>query len=123
MEVCEYNRMDTCTRYIETSRVEPKDCSCYPTCSSITYNYEIVRFQRSNVSEKYTTMAFKYKDGEHFALLRYQPFKLVDFLSYVGGILGLFAGVSALSIIELCYYFTLRILSNIMRHFSDVYAH
>lgn len=54
------------------------------------------------------------------ALLRYQPFKLVDFLSYVGGILGLFAGISVLSIVEVFYYFTIRILIDVWRYFKGI---
>jgi amiloride-sensitive sodium channel len=63
---------------------------------------------------------FRYKDSEYFALLRFQPFKLVDFLSYVGGILGLFAGISVLSIVELFYYFTLKLANDVVRYLRAI---
>ena len=41
--------------------------------------------------------------------IRRKQFNEVDFLSFVGGLLGLFAGFSALSFIELIYWFLIRI--------------
>lgn len=39
---------------------------------------------------------------------------MIDFFSYVGGVLGLFAGISVLSFFELFYFFTFRVASNII---------
>ena len=54
-----------------------------------------------------------WKDAEYYALIRYQHFTIVDFLAYVGGILGLFAGISALSVVEILYFITLRLMTNL----------
>ena len=51
----------------------------------------------------------KFKSQEFFPLIRRKQFSLVEFFSFVGGLLGLFAGFSVLSFVELIYYFTLRI--------------
>lgn len=48
-------------------------------------------------------------------LLQSEQYTFPEFLSLCGGLLGLFLGVSALSIIELIYHFTLR-LYWILRH-------
>ena len=60
-----------------------------------------------------------WKDAEYYALIRYQQFTVVDFLAYVGGILGLFAGISALSVVEFLYFFTLRLVSDLWRYLSN----
>ena len=51
----------------------------------------------------------RYKTNAFNQLVRKQQFDTLDFLSFTGGILGLFAGFSALSFIELIYWFTIRI--------------
>jgi hypothetical protein len=81
-----------------------------------------------------TTLTFKFKDEEFYPMTRSQQFTLKDFLSYAGGLLGmrtvqplivssfkcksfegLFMGVSVLSIVELVYFFTMRLGTNFLR--------
>jgi hypothetical protein len=81
-----------------------------------------------------TTLTFKFKDEEFYPMIRSQQFTLKDFLSYAGGLLGiravhwlivsrlsfesfqgLFMGVSVLSIVELVYFFTMRLATNLLR--------
>jgi hypothetical protein len=52
---------------------------------------------------------FAYKKDALNQLVRKKHFNELDFLSYVGGILGLLAGFSALSFVELIYWFTIRV--------------
>lgn len=55
-------------------------------------------------------------------LLQSERYTLSEFLSLCGGLLGLFLGVSALSIIDLAYHFTLRLFWTIRhqkRHQND----
>jgi acid-sensing ion channel, other len=97
-------------------------CNCLETCDSISYSYEILE-TRYNLNfskslEKETTLRFRFKDTEFFPLYRYQQFALKDFLSFAGGLLGLFAGISVLSLIELFYFFTVRLLVDIWRTFK-----
>jgi hypothetical protein len=114
MTVCNFKVFTQCAlRFDENMPLDAFDhlyanhnvCKCHPLCNSITYSYEVKEFYKNiNFTRNWQTqLTFRYKHGEHFSLLRYQPFKLVDFLSYVGGILGLFVGVSVLSIVELVY--------------------
>lgn len=68
-------------------------------CSYIEYKVEVRILptnsdHHSNESDDgVTNLEFKFKDSEFFPLIRYQQFKTKDFLSYVGGLLGLFAGM------------------------------
>lgn len=49
-----------------------------------------------------------FKDHQYIALKRQELYSHTDFLADVGGLLGLFMGVSALSVVEIFYYLTLR---------------
>ena len=64
----------------------------------------------------------RYKSNAFSQLIRKQQFDTLDFLSFVGGILGLFAGFSLLSFIELIYWFTIRaVIGNCKRIDTKVY--
>jgi hypothetical protein len=52
-------------------------------------------------------------------LIRKQQFNELDFLSYIGGLLGLFAGFSVLSFAELVYWFSIRVCLEKMRRVSS----
>jgi len=51
----------------------------------------------------------KFKTKEIFPRVYRRQFTSLDLLSYIGGLLGLVAGFSVLSFIEICYFFTIRI--------------
>lgn len=54
-----------------------------------------------------------YKDNKFIGLQRSEFFGPTDFLANCGGLLGLFMGVSILSLFEIFYYFTIRLLCNL----------
>lgn len=65
------------------------------------------------VTEKHPSeLIIRFKENDVFTFIRKRQFSTIDFLSSCGGILGLFAGISVLSIVELFYYFTIRIVVN-----------
>jgi Amiloride-sensitive sodium channel len=66
-------------------------------------------------SKDLLTITFKFKDTTFLPMTRYEEFGIRDFLCFIGGLLGLFAGISVLSLVELFYFFTLRPLSNFLR--------
>jgi hypothetical protein len=51
-----------------------------------------------------------FKSAEFFPLILQQKLTTLDFVSLCGGSLGLFLGFSAVSVVELVYFFTMRIL-------------
>jgi hypothetical protein len=55
------------------------------------------------------------EDEELIAIERSEIFGLTDFAGNCGGLLGLFMGVSVLSIIELLYYFTVKLALRIWK--------
>lgn len=66
----------------------------------------------SRDSEAFVT--FKFKESEYMGLKRVRLFTMIDFCSYVGGLLGLFAGFSVLSFCEFFYFFTVRVFLNLL---------
>jgi acid-sensing ion channel, other len=58
---------------------------------------------------------FRFKDNEFVQQRRYQPFTFVEFLAQSGGLLGLFVGASALSVVELFYFFLMRNITNLIK--------
>jgi acid-sensing ion channel, other len=91
-----------------------RNCSCYPTCDSISFHTKY-RYTKINTNE--TTIAVRMNTDDIVLYRRYQQFTFSDIVSYVGGLLGLFAGISMLSIVELFYFFSLRLCGSLYQYF------
>lgn len=63
-----------------------------------------------NLKFKTTNVLVRFKNNFFNELIRKKQFTELDFLSFAGGLLGLFAGVSALSLVEVIYWFTIRVI-------------
>ncbi|XP_055303111.1 pickpocket protein 28-like [Sitodiplosis mosellana] len=111
---------------VESGKRFREKCNCMPACTSIEYKAEI---DRSNFGIVATVPKGQ---GVHLAILavwikssdvdivkRVETYTFSDFLAICGGLLGLFLGMSALSIIELVYFFTLHWFWTIRRLRSD----
>lgn len=112
-------------------------CQCLPQCESLKYEIELVKTNYKSYLRDYMSIASLkvfFKDNEFVPLKRFQLYGTVDFLANCGklsvtrflekiiqrielhsdsitlsgGLLGLFVGVSVLSIVEIFYYFILR---------------
>ncbi|GBP43268.1 Pickpocket protein 28 [Eumeta japonica] len=111
-------------------------CDCLPACDSVKYEAELLKspysktiirqFNRSlsEFSEDFTQIQLQYeiaklevnfKDSQFSSLSRSELFGLTDFMANCGGLLGLFLGFSFLSIVEILYYFTLRLCCIVRR--------
>lgn len=58
---------------------------------------------------EFATISIFFKDSQFLTSQRSELVGLNDFVSSCGGLLGLFMGVSILSIVELAYYASLRL--------------
>ncbi|KAL7013162.1 hypothetical protein ACKWTF_015224 [Chironomus riparius] len=94
-----------------------QNCSCLPLCNSISYNIKYYTKHESGGNE--TTINVRMNMDDIVLFRRYQQFTFSDVVSYVGGLLGLFAGISMLSIVEFFYFFTIRLGVNMWRMFSE----
>lgn len=97
--------------------------NCFPACRSISYDAELsmARLDRYNHQKamklvaktqrkkRYTRVFISFKDEQFFSSRRAEVYTLIDFVANCGGILGLFMGISILSIVEIIYFGTLRI--------------
>lgn len=101
-----------------------KTCDCLPDCNSIEYRLEVVltRMSRiyfpsdfnSSIPRLLRSESFVYFGGDEFvAYKRSMNYGFVVMLSNVGGLLGLFLGISVLSVIETIYFFTVRFINNL----------
>lgn len=115
------------------SGVDPKEgCNCLPSCTSITYNAEISQadfewkklldsFHEYNETEMFSwnmaRLSIFFKENQFITSKRSELYGLTDFLAASGGLLGLFMGVSLLSLVEIFYHCTVRLMCNLkMRH-------
>jgi Amiloride-sensitive sodium channel len=111
---------------------EIEACNCQLDCSVIDYELKVVE-TKLKVDHQYviynnqswwvnTTynngLSFAFGDTEYFALKRYANYEAITFISDVGGLLGLFLGVSVMSVIEIFYLLVIRVSVEIVRYFK-----
>ncbi|XP_044272487.1 pickpocket protein 28-like [Tribolium madens] len=108
----------------------PTNCDCLPACTSITYNAETSQadfnwpkvFQafKANFSEypgvQMTRLTIFFKDMQFITSERNELYGQTDFLANCGGLLGLFTGFSFLSIVEIFYFLSLRLICNVKKY-------
>jgi Amiloride-sensitive sodium channel len=88
-------------------------CGCLPTCSSIYYS-----FQHNTEGINYgeginSTLTIQFAEDEFIVYRRYASFGTVTLLSNIGGLLGLFVGLSALSAVEIFYFFVIKFFNDL----------
>lgn len=102
-------------------------CKCFPSCNSVEYKVEVSPLERNDYNFKQSwrgkydaeqEITFRYKDDEIHYTRRKLAMTFNDFLAQSGGLMGLFAGISILSLIEIFYFFTLRVMTNILHKFK-----
>ena len=91
-------------------------CNCLPDCSSIEYDFEISHVRMTNETKDFQSeVSIYFRDDEFVAYRRYETYGRIDLLSNIGGLLGLFLGISLLSMVESIYFFTLRFFNDLWR--------
>lgn len=64
---------------------------------------------------QYARIIITFKENQFFAWRRSELYGGTDFIANCGGLLGLFMGVSVLSIVEALYFCTIRLCCNLRR--------
>jgi hypothetical protein len=73
----------------------------------------LFRFAKQKVANAYAAyVTGTIKNSQYNELVRKKQFNEVDFLSFIGGLLGLFAGFSSLSFVEILYWMLKKIISS-----------
>lgn len=92
-------------------------CGCLPECNKIDYNFEVIEEKRAKFYKNYLymdiTASISFSDDEYIAYKRFESYGAVSLLSNIGGLLGLFLGISLLSIVEIVYFVTLRLFDDL----------
>jgi Amiloride-sensitive sodium channel len=65
-----------------------------------------------------TSIDIGFRESQFVALKRTHLFGKTELLANCGGLLGLFLGFSIMSIVEVIYFFTIRLMTDIKTHFS-----
>ncbi|XP_026321153.1 pickpocket protein 28 isoform X2 [Hyposmocoma kahamanoa] len=108
-----------------SAREVAASCKCLPACTSIEYEAETSQadydwkalFQAYKLpipdNEEdlhYARVMIFFKEAQFITSRRSELYGQTDFLANCGGLLGLFMGFSILSVIEILYFLTLRLL-------------
>jgi acid-sensing ion channel, other len=111
----------------EGFRQRASECDCLPDCNLIEYEQDIAAsvieqsFKKSGdltLPVEFVSLRYQFGSNEYIAMKWYASYGLVTFLSNCGGLLGLFLGVSALSIVEIFYFFVIRLMTDLIRTFK-----
>ncbi|XP_038106192.1 pickpocket protein 28 [Culex quinquefasciatus] len=105
-------------------------CNCLPGCTVLKYDAILTQGRLlwrpyqlaaggSNSSKNIHKVRFSlyFKDSQYISITRNEMYGLTDFVANCGGLLGLFMGVSLLSLVELIYFCTLR--PYVLCHYRD----
>ncbi|XP_055846251.1 pickpocket protein 28-like [Episyrphus balteatus] len=101
-------------------------CHCLPTCIEIEYKAELEHqvaidvvgtaraFREDRMgddiwSTRVTQLSINFKADVFNGLKRSELYSWTDFIASCGGLLGLFMGISILSLVEFVYFFTIRL--------------
>ena len=66
--------------------------------------------ERSRPGYHYLFASIKFNTISFFPSILKRQFTAIDFIAYTGGAFGLFLGISITSIVEIFYYFTMRLM-------------
>lgn len=70
-------------------------------------------FSATNNTYKFSDVTVRFSSSEFLPKRRQESYSNLEFLSAIGGTLGLFFGASVMSLIELVYYFTVKLCLNL----------
>lgn len=100
-----------------------RSCDCLSDCNHLRYSYETriekmspKHFQNFTSTGDYalqSEISIFFKEDEFFGYKRVLRLEMADLFSKIGAFLWLFLGASALSIVEVIYFFTLRFFNNL----------
>ncbi|XP_046391658.1 pickpocket protein 28-like [Ischnura elegans] len=104
-------------------------CNCLPACTELNYDAEtsmgefdfekimaafnITENESDYFGKKIGKLSIFFKEWQFITSRRGELYGQTDFLANCGGLLGLFMGFSFLSLVEIIYFFTLRLFNNI----------
>ncbi|XP_037941351.1 sodium channel protein Nach-like, partial [Teleopsis dalmanni] len=95
-----------------TSEDESTKCECLPSCTEDDFQAVYEKYYNTHNADGSISVTIKVPNLPTQRYRRQSLRTKLDVVVNIGGVLGLFMGVSILSALELLYYFTLRIFNN-----------
>lgn len=99
-----------------------KHCECLDDCNSLKYNVKTTYTEvtlsasKQEKSKQNDTdfgfssyLVIQFELSEFLAMNRVSTYSFVDFVSQIGGVFGLFMGISMISFVEIVYFCTVRV--------------
>jgi Amiloride-sensitive sodium channel len=125
IEKCGSNKRH-CINVVQTTLADQMylPCKCLPACTTISFESEVF-MGKSNESAsylghnldlnefEYSQMNFYFKENYFLTSQRVERYGATDFLATCGGLLGLFLGVSLVSLLEIAYFCTIGLFSKL----------
>lgn len=109
--------------FVDSASSMYRKCDCLNDCDAVTYLYTTIpdRISLKHLQNYTSTGDFLleseisifYRENEVRGYKRMLRSEMATFLSNIGAFLWLFLGASALSIVEVFYFFTLRFFNNL----------
>lgn len=122
--ICHHEDIDCVENALKKININLEDlCGCRPECNKIDYKFEIIEEKLTPAYKNYfftdLSASIQFIDDEFIAYKRFESFGGVSLLSKIGGMLGLFLGISLLSIVEVVYFVTLRLFGDLCLKLSN----
>ncbi|XP_037048473.1 pickpocket protein 28-like [Bradysia coprophila] len=95
------------------------DCNCLQTCTQLSYTVEVVELPEELAGYDGSALIIGNEHPFFTKNIRTELHSLSEFFSNCGGSLGLFLGVSILSIVELLYFCTARLYLHSKKRTTD----
>ncbi|XP_063916929.1 pickpocket protein 28-like isoform X2 [Zophobas morio] len=102
-----------------------EDCDCLPLCTDLVYDaetsqtdwdwkqwYTALGFEKLIPKTHHSSLTIYFKADDFITSERNEFYGPTDFLANFGGLVGLFTGVSVLSVLEILYFASVRLLCN-----------
>jgi amiloride-sensitive sodium channel len=102
--ICQSSGEKSCHCEFREHYGRSKDCGCLPSCTSMSYDTEITSTKREVTEAIGEHVAVYFKKNYFLRVKREESVGWAGFWSVVGGLLGLFVGASALSMVEVVYF-------------------
>lgn len=119
-QICDFDKSDFVEGVSDnfSYRDAEESCNCLHNCNSIDYyDYDTyrgkIRVENQTNEEYEAAPTISFADDEFVAYKRYHTHGIGEILSNIGGFLGLFLGMSVLSVVETIYFFTLRFINDL----------
>lgn len=100
-------------------------CDCFPACTSLEYDGEVSvdelrYFGKTKIGRHFQSFVKIFFNHDDFIYSkRSELYSFTDFIANFGGILGLFLGVSLLSIVEVIYFIAFREAKPVTNHDNE----